>query len=222
MTGNLTLPEEAPAGIDWKMRLLPLLAVLLTGCSSVKTVRLPWNSRSQEQARLNAATDATPRTREDEILHPDPTKEFDPRAANFGSARSVSTKGASTSAFHFVDKTRPKSFATREFGTQGAWDSGRKYATNEAPTGESWFSRLTAKTKPYATKENWEADKTSGTRALPEGGRTFAARGRKQAELDSKGAAGMPMGGDRVSGESWSGDLKPLTIEDIRTLLNKN
>jgi hypothetical protein len=204
------------------MRFLPLIALLFCGCSSMKSIPLPWNSRTHEQARLNAATEPEPRTREEEILRPNASKEFNPRSANFGSGRSFSTKGAGTNEFHFVDKTRTKSFATREFGTKGVWDSGTSYATKVAPTKESWFSRLTAGSKSYATKESREAGKEATTRALPGGDRPFLVQGRKQGELDNKGAAAMPMGGERVGGESWSGDLKPLTIQDIKTLLNRN
>ena len=54
-----------------------------------------------------------------------------------------------------------------------------------------------------------------------EGARVFM-NGRRQAELDKNGAAGITMGGDREGGQSWGGDVKPLTIQDVRTLLNKN
>ena len=203
------------------MRFLPLLALLFGGCAAVKSVGLPWNSRTKEQARLNAAVSPKPENREAEILRPDVTKSFDPRAANFGSARSFRTTAARTNEFYLVDKTRTKSFATREFGTKGAWGANTGYATKEAPTKESWFSKLTARTKSYPTRENWEAGKKSETRALPGGDRAFFAKGRRQAALDKDGAAGQAIGGDRLGGQSWSGDLKPLTIEDVKTLLNK-
>jgi hypothetical protein len=32
----------------------------------------------------------------------------------------------------------------------------------------------------------------------------------------------MAQGGDRYGGQSWSGDVKPMTIEDVKKLLNKN
>ena len=204
------------------MRFLPLLALLLSGCSAVKSLHLPWNSRTHEQARLNAVTEPKPTTREEEILHPSPTKEFNPSAANFGSARSVPTNAVRTNEFHFVDRTRTKSFATRDFGTKEAWGTDTKYATKDVPTKESWFARLTSPTKSYATRENWEAGKKSETRDLPGGDLKFIAKGRRQAELEKNGAAGQPMGGDRESGQSWSGDLKPLSIQDVKTLLNKN
>ena len=194
---------------------------LLGGCAGEKKTSLwPWNSRAQEQQRLNAATAPTPRTREDEILKPDETKEFNPSAANFG-GRSFATKSANSNAFQFVDRTRTKGFTTRDFETEEARGM-KDYATKDAPTKESWFSKLSARTKTYETKESRDAGKTSETRTLLGSDRTFEARGRRQAALDKDGAAGQPIGGDREGGQSWSGDLKPLTIQDVRALLNKN
>ena len=167
--GKLTLPERGTAGIGALMRFLPLLALLLSGCSAVKSIQLPWNSRTHEQAKLNAVTEPKPTTREEEILHPSATKAFNPNAANFGSGRTVSTTGARTNEFHFENKTRTKSFSTRDFGTKEAWGTDTKYATKDVATKESWFARLTSPTKSYATRENWEAGKTSETRALPGG-----------------------------------------------------
>ena len=216
------MPERGTAGIGALMRFLPLLALLLSGCSAVNSIQLPWNSRTHEQAKLNAVTEPKPTTREEEILRPNATKSFNPSAANFGSNRSISTNAARTNEFHFADRTRTKGFSTRDFGTKPAWGTDTGYATKDAPTKDSWFARLTSPTKSYATRDNWEAGKTSETRVLPGGDLKFVAKGRRQAELEKNGAAGQAMGGDRESGQSWSGDLKPLSIQDVKTLLNKN
>jgi hypothetical protein len=204
------------------MRLLPLIAVLLSGCSSMKSALLPGNSRAKEQTRLNAATEPEPRNRQEEIMRPDEGKEFNLQSANFGSGRKISTGAARTNEFYFVDKTRTKSFATRDFTTKDASNIEKGFTTKEMPVKESWFSRLASGTKSYSTKEHPETDKVSETRALPGGDRAFLAKGRRQAALDSSGAKGMPQGGDRLGGESWSGDLKPLTIQDVKKLLNRN
>jgi hypothetical protein len=204
------------------MRFLALLALLLSGCSSTKAVHWPWNSRVKEQTRLNAATAPKPTTRAEQILRPDETKEFNPRSANFGSGRTVPTGTTKTNEFYFVDKTRTKSFGTRDYATKEAWGTKSQYATKDAPTKESWFSRLTARTKSYGTREDREANKQTETRALPGGDRTFVAQGRRQAALDKNGTTGQTAGGDRTAGESWSGDLRPMTIQDVKALLNKN
>ena len=203
------------------MRFLPLLLMLLSGCSSTKGVQWPGNSRAKEQERLNAAVAPKPGTREEEILRPDETKEFNLSAMNFARGRTFETGKAATNEFYFVDKTRTKSFRTGDFATRGAQGM-KDYPTTAAPTKDSRFSGLTATTKSYETAENRDANKTSPTRALPGGDRAFVAQGRRQAALDKGGAKGHPIGGDRTSGESWSGDIKPLTIQEVRTLLNKN
>ena len=185
--------------------------------------RLPWNSRTTEQSRMNAATAPKPTSREEQVMKPDLTKEFNPSAANFGSNRSVDGKKAATGEFQFVDRTRTKSFATKELSAKQAWGTTSQYETKTAETKESWFSRLTAVPKPYATHESSDANKNLQGRVLPGSDQKFVARGRRQAELDRNAAAGgVPMGGDRDVGQSWSGEVRPLTIQDVKTLLNKN
>ena len=185
--------------------------------------RLPWNSRTREQSRLNAAMTPKPSSRQEQLLHVDPTKEFNPSAANFGSAYTQAGKKTATGAFHFVNRTQTKSFETKEFATKQAWGAQSKYATKTAETKESWFARRTAVTKPYATRESSDANKNLKGRVLPGSDKKFVARGRRQGELDKQNAtAGMPLGGDRDTGQSWSGDVRPLSIQDVRTLLNKN
>lgn len=183
---------------------------------------LPWNSRATEQKRLNAAVEPNPGSREEQILRPDTTKAFNLSSAKFGSGMSVTGKKAATSEFYFENKTRTKTFATGAVVTKPAWGTDSRFATKSADTKESWFSKLTARTKTYETYESRDAKKGLQGRAVPGSDKNFVARGRRQAELDRNGAAGIPPGGDRDFGQSWSGDVKPLTIQDVRTLLNKN
>ena len=188
--------------------------------------RWPWNSRTTEQTRLNAAMEPKPTSREEQILRPDITKEFNPSSANFGSGRTVTGGKATGGTFHFVDRTRTKSFDTKEFATKEAWGSKSKYATKTAETKESWFARRTAPTKTFATRESSDANKNLQGGVLPGSDKKFLARGRRQAELDADRAQGrapkMGLGGDREGGQSWSGDVRPLSIQDVKTLLNKN
>lgn len=190
-----------------------------------KTARrfpLFWNSRTKEQQRLNAATSSKPTSREEQIMKPDLTKEFNPAAANFGSGRSITGKKAATSAFQFENKTRTKAYETGTFATKQAWGADSKYATKTAETKESWFARKTAPTKTYATRETWDANKGLQGQVLPGSDRKFVAIGRRQAELDKNGASRVPLGGDRDMGQSWSGEVRPLSIQDVKSLLNKN
>ena len=189
-----------------KMRLFPLFQT----------------SRSREQQRLNAATTPKPTSRDDQIMKPDMTRAFNPSAANFGSGLSLTGKPAAAGTFHFVDRTRTKSFEAGTFAPKQAWGSDSKFATKSMPVKASWFSRLTAPTKTYATRESRDAGRGLQGATLPGSEKKFVAIGRRQAEMDRNGSAMMPVGGERESGQSWSGDLKPMSIQDVKSLLNKN
>ena len=186
----------------------------------------PWNSRAKEQQRLNAAMAPKPTSREEEILRPDVTKEFNLGSAKFGSGRAVSGGKTTGGTFQFESKTQTKNFPTSTVTPQQAWGTDSKYATKSAETKESWFARLTARAKTYETRENSDANKGLQGSTLPGSDKRFAVRGRRQAELDTDRVEGrapkMPLGGDRDGGQSWNGELKPLTVQDVKTLLNKN
>ncbi len=180
------------------------------------------NSRSREQQRLNEVTSPKPTSRAEEVMQLDRTKEFNPSAANFGSGRSVTGKSASTGTFHFVNRTQTKSFETKGIFAKGATGTDGQFATKSALTKESWFARLTASAKTYDTRASSDANRGLQGGTLPSAEKKFVARGRRQAELDKNGAAGVPFGADRDSGQSWSGEVRPLSIQDVKTLLNKN
>jgi hypothetical protein len=229
------------------MRLFLLLWLLMAGCLKAEPLfwpfhwpwskgaaekreawhfRLPWNSRTNEQSRMNAALSPKPTTREEELMHPDITKEFNPSAAHFGGAFSTGKTELATGEFHFEDRTRTKTFTTRGFSTTEAAGMSATYETKAAPTKESPLSHRGVPVKTYATRESADANKTVRTQTLPDADKKFPARGRRQAEIDADVAAGrapkMPLGGDRDSGQSWSGDARPMTIQEVKALLNKN
>ena len=149
-------------------------------------------------------------------------KEFNMAAMHGGSAKEFRTKGAYSNEFQYVDRVRTKDFYTRDYVSKKAWMGDVKFATKAAPTKESWFARRTARSdKTYATKESRDANREHGTRALPGGERPFLNQGRRQADLDATGKDKIPFGTTDL-GPSWSGELKPLTVEDVKGLLNKN
>lgn len=209
------------------MRLLTLLlAASLSACASRKNPdelnTATANTRAIEQVRMRAVTsgDVTSE-RGAQVLVADPTKEFNPNAARFGGGRAVAGKAAQTNDFQYVDRVRTRSFVSKEYVSKGAWMGNMKFATKDAPTKTSWFARRSAQVKTYDTREARDASKTAATRALPEGERAFVAQGRTQAALDVDGRSRIPFGTTTV-GPSWSGELKQLTIDDVKSLLNKN
>jgi hypothetical protein len=226
IAGKLTLQAVASAGIGFGMRPLFFFWLMMAGCLEAKPFHWPWNSRATEQQRLNAATAPKPTSREAEILRADETKAFNLSSAKFGTGVSVTGKKTATSEFQFVDRTRTKSFATKELFSKPAWGAGSAYETKAVPTKESWFARVTASTKAFLTRESSDANKNLQGGVLPGSEKKFLARGRRQAELDADRAEGrapkVPIGEDRDGGQSWSGDVKPLTIQDVKALLNKN
>jgi len=203
-----------------------LLFWLMTACClEAKPFQWPWSSRAKEGQRINAATSPKPTSREEEILRAD-VKAFNLSSAKFGTGVSIMGKKSATNEFQFVDKTRTKSFATKDLPTKQAWGMGSKYETKAAPTKESRFTGVTAPTKSYATRESSDSKKNLQGSTLPGSEKDFVPRGRRQAALDAdraeQRAPKMAIGGDREGGESWSGDVRPLTIKDVKALLNKN
>jgi|LakMenEpi03Aug12_release.lakeMendotaPanAssembly.Ray.scaffolds.fasta_scaffold14308_5 hypothetical protein len=245
---NFTLPMKKAGGIGLRMR-LPLLLLAMAACPVGAQARAsfhwPWSrtaeqkvqqaeqkkmrlfplfqtSRSREQQRLNAATAPKATTREEQVMKPDLTREFNPGTANFGSGRTLTGKPTATNTFQVLNKTRTKSFDTGAFTTKQASGSDSKFATKDMPTKKSLFSRLTAPTKTFATRESRDAGRGLQGATLPGSEKKFLAIGRRQAEMDRSGASIQPMGGDRDSGQSWSGDIRPMSIQDVKSLLNKN
>ncbi len=157
-----------------------------------------------------------------EVMVVDPTKTFNPSVMRSAGGRELGMPTARTNEFHFEDRVRTKPFASRDFATKQAWMSGAKFEAKEAPVKTSWLSRLAARTKGYDTKAATGVQKAVAVRALPGGDRAFIAKGRRQADYDTHGPGAQALG-VVDGGQSYSGDLRELkTIEDIRSLLNKN
>ncbi|MEO8350839.1 MAG: hypothetical protein ABI680_03855 [Chthoniobacteraceae bacterium] len=155
---------------------------------------------------------------------PDRTLEFNIDQMS-PSSRRPGTFQAKTSpaskSFYIVDKTRLKSFQTRDFGTKSAWSGDFKFSTAEANTKGKYVipnAETKARVKTAPTKNAREAGKTAATRQLPDANRPYLGpeskrmnRGLSQEDLD------------RIARFERKADLMKLeTIEDIRTLLNKN
>jgi hypothetical protein len=66
-------------------------------------------------------------------------------------------------------------------------------------------------------KEAYDAGRTIDTRTASAAGRPFLGRGRSQDRLDIE--KGTPQS---VKPIGYTGDLKTLSIDDVRELLNKN
>ena len=159
---KFTLPVAGSAGIGSHMRLSivllfftavsveagpfrwPWTRSVAEGQEKKEAFRFPlmWNSRTKEQQRLNAATASKPTSREEQVMKPDLTKEFNPSSANFGSGRSITGKNAATNEFHFVNRTRTKTFAPVAFVVRRAG-----FEATSADELRQWFSQQVGKTQ---------------------------------------------------------------------------
>ena len=225
--GKWSLRGGLGAGMCPPVRLLAIIALLFTGCSSMPKMKLPWNSRAAEQAKMNEATKPKkPRsemTFEERLNDHDETAEFNPAAANFGSLKSYGTNSARTGGFYVKESSvRTKEFlGAGGFSTKEAWMNGMAYNnTKSAYVKESWFSRLTAPSKKYETREAPGGDKAAPVRVSNDADRSYLGKGRIQPVLDSHGREQIPFG-TNDGGPSWNGEMKPLTIDDVKKLLNK-
>lgn len=165
------------------------------------------------------------RTLLERIENPDQTLEFDVTKASSFSGRSARSRAAAQSkGFQFDQKVQPKSFDTRAFNSsKTAWQGDFKFATKEANTKGRYQIRdgdKKAETKEAAVKTARESEKTMATRELHDGKRPFLNRGRSQDEINAAGTEAPTLDGKFKN--KWQGDLKQLTIDDIRELLNKN
>ena len=161
----------------------------------------------------------------DRIMKPDETLEFDLRKSSTIGSRSYAAGSVRVKDFYFTQKTEPKSFRTREFhGTKSAWMGDFKFSTKEAnSSGKYEIPNVgkAAETRTMRVKEARESGRTMATRELPEANREYRGsliRPRSQDRLTKQGPAAQA---DRTIG--WQGgNLQPLTIDDVRDLLNKN
>ena len=162
-------------------------------------------------AALHAQTTQKERTLYERIMKPDETKAFDPATeANIG-GRTLAPKTARTKGYATGSYSAGQ-YGTKDFaGTKGAWDGNLRFATREANTKRGYETNgIEVKTAP--TREARDAGRTTATRPLWDGGREFL--GPERGKLDKAV--------DPNKRIEWRGDLKPMTVEDIRALLNKN
>jgi hypothetical protein len=165
--------------------------------------------------------DDTKRTLQDRLEHPNFEKSFDATKGSPVSNRSVGVRKASSKEFS-TRNFSARDFSARDFGgAKPALLAKSKVETQAAPTkGRNEIPNTDAKapTKTVAVKSTWDAEKKVDTRTASGSGREFLVKGRSQDRLDLE--KNQPRGTSTPIG--YSGDLKSLTIQDVRELLNKN
>jgi len=158
------------------------------------------------------------------LMQPDMEKQFNMNQLSpFGRSKSdFQARDANTKSFYIHQKYTPKGYDTKSFTTKTAWDSDFKFSTKAAPT--KTYETKAAPTKSAPVKDAREAGKTAATREFAEANRTTVFKGRNQALFDKEGPAAQAKvgAGWGREGQSWSGNLKTLTVDDVREILNKN
>ena len=151
-----------------------------------------------------------------EMLVVDPEKTFNLGNAATGSTRSFNTGTARVKDFNYEQKITTKSYGARGFwGAKQSAFGDQRFATRAARTTGNYEIPNAAKkadTKTAATKDAREANKTLATRDMPGGDRQYLG---KEADKMKKSL-------DPNARVGWSGDLKEMSVEDLRDLLNKS
>lgn len=185
------------------MRIVPLLLLLLTLAS-------PLLAQDQEQ-KLWDRLNRNPQKNKDLV--------FDTRQAAFSSSHVFNTKASTSKSFFFKQKTLEKGYQAKEYaGSKSAWMGDFKFSTRKANTRGKY--EVPNAGRQVNTKTMEVADARESAKGMPvrefAGQRPFLKRGASQDRFDREGTnfTDTPVG--------WTGDLKAMTIDDIRELLNKN
>ena len=221
---RLTTRGSGGNGADVRFLFLALVFVL-SGCvSSPDKAR-----RAAEKREIDSKKQFTERSRKNAmgrgevqsehwaaVVVPDYTKEFNPATARFGNRSADSDKAAHADTFRFTERFRTKEFASKEFGAKSAWLGKLSFATKDAPTKEAREAGKTAASKSYDTETAREAGKTAALPIVPDGERKFLG---KEADKMKRGIRPEDQGKFE---NAWTGNLDPMSIEDVKKLLNKN
>lgn len=179
-----------------------------------------------------------------ELLVVDKYKAFNLGSTVKGSSRSYSTGSANVKDFNYVQKVTTREYNAGKFwGAKQSAFSDQRYATSAARTSGKYEipnASKRADTKTAATKEAREADMAMAVRTLPDGSRQYLGKEKEKMKVavDPKEAANWrgasPMvttGGDMgdagngrryVTPVERIGQMKEISIEELRELLNKN
>ena len=230
--------------------LLPLsLAAALFGVSCASPLENAERAERQENARviesrrMNEISYAGSE-RGAELLVVDKYKAFNLDSTVKGSTRSYGTGSANVKEFNYEQKVTTKSFASRGFwGAKPSAFTDQRFATRAARTSGNYEipgATKKAESKTAATKSAREADLAMKVRTLSDGSRQYLGKEKKKMEtpLDPREAArwqdssGMATTGGEIGASTGGrkyvtpaeqyGQMKEISVQDLRELLNKN
>ncbi|HEY3898752.1 MAG TPA: hypothetical protein VGM54_09080 [Chthoniobacter sp.] len=226
--------------------LLPTAALVLlalAGCASpqqkqarlqAKADRLAKqeDTRATEQRRMLAVEDGRMSSeRGASILYPNNDRTFDPNSYTGAAVRGYNTKSAQSKGYDATRQFRVDTYQARTFADSKSADAAqRKFATTDASTKGKYLIQNSEKaygTKTAATKESSDAHKQNTTRELADGHRPYLGKESQKVRqaINPKDLANWHDGQTVTYGDGEIekvSSLKPLTVDDIRDLLNKS
>lgn len=188
------------------------------------------NTRSLERRRMLAVENGEVNSQRGAAIYlPDPNKAYDPERNTASAVRNYGTKGASTKNFDSDRQLRLDTYNARDFHDAKANSAAqKKYGTRDANTHDYLLPDKSPGNKTAATKDSSEANKTSPSRDSSDSRRPYLGPESKKLtqKADPKALANWRSSGETVVESNGAiekvSNLKPLSIDDIRDLLNKS
>ena len=187
-------------------RLLPILAfaaLLGSGCATTTPQEQANKAAAKEAAKtIQPSETSVLRPLSERINNPDMAMTFVPADRGYAANQTFHGKPAYVKDFYVNQKPYVKSFKSKPWwGAKADPQTEKSYKTKEARTKDYRTEEYT--TDDYRTKEWYYAKKATAVNEYdtPD----FAGRGTRQDEFDRQNAK-----------------TQPMTIEDVRALLNKN
>lgn len=173
----------------------------------------------------------TPQQRFNATMEEQQALVFDTRQGAVGGGRAYEAGKAQTKGFQFGKSFAAASYETGKFQTKKSWLDRFKFGTksaNVAGTSEVPGAKETYATKKAQTKDSREGEKTAAVNELPSANREYRGPERQKLDqaIDPKTLADWRTGGETVVRTSSTVEryhnLKQLSVEDVREILNKN
>jgi hypothetical protein len=186
---------------------IALIALSFAGCAKDKSAPEPTRSRSEQ---ITGKLD----------MEREQKREFyADKASPYGQSNSfhIDSSKQNSKSFYVYQNFQSKGYDTKSFATKNAWGGDFKYSTSEARTKTYDQVGKAVPVKSAPVKEANDAGKTAATREFSSAHQESAFKGRNQALFDKEGPAAQAK-----VGASWSGNLKELSVDDVREILNKN
>jgi hypothetical protein len=135
-----------------------------------------------------------------------------------GGMKSFGTSAARSKGFNLSEKFRPTAYqSVKAKDTKSAWNGDAKFTTKSASTDG----------KRRITNRDKKADvKTAPTKDAPENSTKLPTRDNRQDRYANRQFLGpdskkLNKNTPQSKENSWKGDLQPMTIDQVRELLNK-